>query len=130
MSRSNYYKCLVKGDTLIPFDETNEQARNLIIKDLKVDEPVWVTVLNNKPTRSQLQNNFYWLYLSSFEEDKDYLHEYFKEKFAPEKEIEVNGEIKRVKKTTTTMTTQEFSTYIKNIELETGVLAPLNYSLL
>jgi len=96
------------------------------------DEGEHVTLfLNNKKTRrTAQQNKYYWgVYLpliasDTGERDLDHLHELFKGKFLTKAIVEVMGELVRIKKSTTKLSTKDFSDYIKAIEELTGVIAP------
>lgn len=95
-----------------------------------VGDSVTVTITNRKPTRTGAQNRYYWgAYLPMIsketgEDNLDHLHELFKGKFLTETIAEVLGEKVRIKKSSTDLSVMEFSEYIRNIEVLTGVLAP------
>ena len=132
--KEGWFKCNFTFDvnlTLEPVDETWRQIVKDNVANLTQGKPIWVRVQNNNPTRTQAQNQFYWgIYLPTIAKewggDKDSLHNYFKELFVPsEIDILPNGRKLKRYKTTTDMTTKEFSEYIRNIEVETGILAPM-----
>ncbi len=87
-----------------------------------------VTVSDKKLSRSIQQNNFYWLYLGLISEETGNspqdLHEYFRSTHLPHRYITVMKKNITVIGSTTKLNKSEFSEYIKNIEVETGVLAP------
>jgi hypothetical protein len=81
-----------------------------------------------KRVRSLSSNNLYWLYLSIIEqesgEDEDTLHEIFKKEFLPW-EVKKKFGITYEKLTSTTeLSTDEFSVYMRRIEALTGILIP------
>ena len=93
-------------------------------------QPVYqITVEEWKATRSGAQNRLYWLWLrqiadhinenkqegSELFSDND-MHEWFKEKFLPTKLIDFQGTVVKAFKTTTKLTTKEFTDYLENID--------------
>lgn len=81
-----------------------------------------------KPTRSEQQNRFYWLYVNLISDEtgftKDECHTLFKGKFLTREIKEVMGEKVRITKSTTDLTKSEFSEYILEIQNLTGILPP------
>lgn len=88
-----------------------------------------VDIKEHKPSRSNSQNNLYWMWLGELGnfmgEEAEELHEKFAVKFlgVQEKEVqykqdgEVKHEILRKPRSTTSLTTKEFTTYLNNIEV-------------
>jgi len=100
------------------------------VNKFKVGEKVTLEIHSRKAKRSDSQNRYYWgVYLpliaaETGERDLDKLHEYFRGKFLTTGIIEVLGEKVRMKKSTTELSTSEFTMYIMDIEALTGVMAP------
>jgi len=100
------------------------------IQKFKVGEEVSLMLHNEKPKRTGRQNRYYWgvflplIAKETGEGDLDRLHELFKGKFLTEGVVEVLGEKVRMKKSSTDLSTGEFSEYIMNIEELTAVEAP------
>lgn len=94
-------------------------------------EKVEVRVQKPSAQRTKRQNRFYWGYLRMISQetgdDINSLHEFFKRKFLPPKNIEVSmyAEAIRIPGSTTDLKKQqEFSEYIARITALTGVLPP------
>lgn len=91
---------------------------------------LWLT--KPQTQRSKLQNNFYWAYLGIIEQEtgnnSNDLHEFFKLKLLPPKEITIRGKEKNHILTTTRSTTEltkaEFTDYLDKICALTGVPIP------
>jgi hypothetical protein len=92
------------------------------------DGPVLVTLSTVTATRSRESNNLYWkFYVGAFSEetgnDPNWVHSYFKRKLLPVPSIviaDAHGEIvdeAPVEPTTTILTPQEFSDYLRRIEI-------------
>ena len=100
------------------------------INKFNVGDPLTMSVTNKKPKRTLDQNNYYWgVYLpliatETGNDDMEYLHEYFKQKFLSKGTKMIYGEAVSTTKSTTTLTTGQFCGYIIEIEVLTGVLAP------
>ena len=100
------------------------------LQKFKDDENVTLIIHNRKPKRTLAQNAYYWgAYLpliaeETGESDLDRLHELFKGKFLTLGVVEVLGEKVRMKKSTTELSVSEFSQYIMDIQVLTGVEAP------
>lgn len=93
-----------------------------------VGTKVSLYVTDKKPKRTEQQNRYYRVYLQAISdhtgEDPDDLHELFKGEFLTLKIIKVLGKPVRVKRSSTELSVLEFSEFIRNIEVLTGVLAP------
>lgn len=89
---------------------------------------VEVLIRKVKKSRTLDQNKLYWFYLEivseytgSLSED---LHEYFKRKFLPPQKITVMGKTIVIPRSTTRLSTHEFSEYLDKIDNLTGVPIP------
>lgn len=91
-------------------------------------EKLSLTVTSHKGKRTTQQNRYYWAYLGMIHEETgneiEDLHELFKGKFLDRGIVEVFGEKVRRKKSTTDLSINDFSDYIRKIELFTGILCP------
>ena len=85
-------------------------------------------ITNKRPKRSEVQNNYYWLYLSlislSSGHTTDELHSWAKGKFLSKGIKEVYGDKVRKVKSTTELTIGEFCEYVCKIEETTEIPAP------
>ena len=105
---------------------------------MKVGIEVTMEVHTRKPKRTEQQNRYYWgAYLpliasETGEHNLDRLHELFKGKFLTIGIYEVLGSKVRITKSTTELGIAEFSNYITDIEVDTGVKPPPteNYGLM
>jgi len=93
-------------------------------------EQVTLFVSNRKKKRTERQNRYYWgVYLpliktETGEDNLQALHEYFKTMFLTENQIDVFGKSVTLYKSTTKLTTYEFSQFIMSIASETGITEP------
>lgn len=100
------------------------------LNKFKENDRVSVYITNEHPKRTVAQNRYYWgVYLpliakETGEQDLDRLHTLFKGKFLTTEIAEVLGEKVRITKSTTDLSTTEFSEYIMSIEGLTTVAAP------
>jgi hypothetical protein len=100
------------------------------INKFKAGEKVTLEIHNRKPKRTDAQNRYYWgVYLplignETGERNLDKLHQLFTGKFLTTGIIEVLGEKVRMKKSTTELNVADFTMYIMDIEVLTGVEAP------
>lgn len=89
---------------------------------------VFMEINEKKVTRSGQQNNYLWLYMNIISQETGYTpneaHEYFKGKYLTEGIKEVFGAKVRIKKSTTELTKGEFSNYLADIFVETGIPLP------
>ena len=95
------------------------------VKSLK--GPVVIIVKQRKRIRSLGQNALYWVYLTLLAQEghtPEELHDIFKEAYIPAEKITAFGIEANRYKTTTDMDPMEFNSYIKKIEIRTGVLCP------
>lgn len=87
-----------------------------------------LTIDERKPTRSENQNRYYWLYLRVIASETGYtdgeLHSMFKGKFLTKEIKEVMGQKVRITRSTTELTKSEFAEYILEIQNFTGILPP------
>ena len=100
------------------------------LNKFKDKDRVTLYLTNERPKRTTAQNNYYWgVYLpliasETGENDLDRLHCLFKGKFLTTAIINVLGENVRMTKSTTNLSTSEFTEYIMAIEGYTGITAP------
>ena len=101
------------------------------LSNIPQDKPWEVSIDEYAPSRSKSQNRLYWMWLGILakfmgEKSKDDLHETFAFKFLDKVEKEVKyrdetGAIQTVNicraKSTTELTTKEFTTYLEEVEL-------------
>jgi len=87
-----------------------------------------LNVTAEKSKRSEQQNRYYWFYLEIIAREsghtKDELHEYFKQTYLSDKELNVFGKDIRTTKSTTSISKGEFSDYLANIMVETNIPLP------
>ena len=87
-----------------------------------------ISIDERKPTRSENQNRFYWLYIGIISEEtgytKDELHTLFKGKFLSKEIKEVMNQKVRITKSTTDLNKSDFSEYIMEIQTFTGITPP------
>lgn len=103
-----------------------------LISKLQVGKKVWVTVDERAPKRSEQQHRLYFAYLTYISNETgnevEDLHEHFKAKYLalPQSVLTLKGNKSQVIKyaSTTGLTKDEFSFYLRRIELETGVPIP------
>jgi len=121
-----HFSCIIaNGRPLLEYSEQNTLNQFYKINEGKT---VYIHVDTVKPSRSLLQNSYYWTLinlLSDFTGDtpKD-LHENFKEEFIPPL-FDKYG--KQVEKSTTRLTTGEFTKYIERVRqvgAEWGLILP------
>lgn len=82
--------------------------------------------------RTLSQNSLYWMWLSCISEetgnDKNNLHDYYRESFLPKKEVVIFTESRMKPKSTTELDTSEFTVYLEKIRIhaaEWNVILPL-----
>ncbi len=98
------------------------------LEGCEIDQEIY----KHEPKRSQRQNKLYFGMLEIISKDtgnsKDYLHAFFANKFLGDK-IEVLGEPFVYSRSTTKLTTKQFSTYLENIsdfvKEEAGIDLPI-----
>lgn len=94
------------------------------------EEKVTLTVSSKKLKRTVQQNAFYWSVILKMvgeetgESNMQYLHEALKEKFLLIEETFVVGTKVRIFKSTTQLSTKDFSKYIQDICAEFHIIAP------
>lgn len=100
----------------------SEVDREMVISQIKrldLKKTYTVEITEKKSRRTISQNALYWLWLTciSFEtgNDKDDLHEYFKDKFLIPESFELFGE-KRDRRTTVKLNTIQFKYYLDSIQ--------------
>jgi hypothetical protein len=105
---------IVLSASLIQWAREHEGARLLIEED--------------KPTRSNQQLRYYWLFLGIIEretgQNADEVHEWAKRKFLPPRFITVNGEEMKIAGSTKDLSKADYGDYLDRISAETGVPLP------
>lgn len=95
----------------------NNEGENVVIKIKKAYS-----------SRSEKQNKLYWFYLNLIETETgniaSELHEFFKRKFLKPRFIKVLGNEIRIPGSTTDLDKLEFTEYLRNIEILTGIPIP------
>ena len=113
---------------------TTELDRNMVIgyiQRLDIKKLYTVEVLEKKANRSISQNSLYWLWLTCIEhetgQDRNELHDLFKDMFILPVEVEVLGR-KIIRHTTTDKDTLQFKLYLDKIQIlastELGIKLP------
>lgn len=114
---------ILKGKLVLQDKERFEQYVSQL-KDCKIN----LTIKEQKNERSINQNNLYWAYLNLIEKETgnsaNDLHNYFKQTRLKPHFKEVFGKNIETRKSTTKLTTKEFTDYLKAIEHETGIPIP------
>lgn len=132
------FDAIVLKDQPIPrLQITNEEWYYAELNKFNHEENVSLKIGQYKNKRTEKQNRYYWgVYLPKIikegvgQDNKDILHDIFKEEFLTIEVVEVFNPItkihekRRIYKSTTKLTTGEFSKFIKDIETTTGVIAP------
>lgn len=102
--------------------------RHFINEECKVGDEIAITLTNRRPKRTDLQNNYYWLFLSliatSSGHTTEELHIWAKGKFLTQGMSEVYGSKVRIVRSTTKLNVGEFCEYIMRIEEATGIPSP------
>lgn len=90
------------------------------IKYLDVSKQWEVIIRPKKSFRSLPQNKLYWLWLSCIADetgnDRNDLHDYFKDAYLPTKEVRINNLKRIVLMSTTELKTNQFKQYLENIK--------------
>ncbi len=113
----------------------NDFARHNAIKQiqaLNLSAGMEVVIRPYRKNRSNSQNSLMWLWLSVIQtetgNDKDALHDYFRDKYLGRDQIDVLGQQRMVLKSTTKLKTAEFTQYLTQIEAfcatELGITLP------
>jgi len=127
--KENYEGFITPKDGQLTFD--NRPERNIYEQFLQNHEgkDLWMTIETKTPTRTNRQLRFYWVFLEKIAEetgsDPNRLHTTFKHMFlAPKQSTGIYGRTYVETPSTEPLTTKEFSDYIKQIEMKTGISAP------
>jgi hypothetical protein len=92
------------------------------LRQLNITRKHTVDIKPYKRTRSLKANALYWLWLTAISvetgNDKDDLHEYFKDKLLPKKEAVFFGESKLMPISTTKLDNTQFSVYLEKIRAD------------
>lgn len=114
----------IKNCLFVPYDTDKYRNRLLELNDKKVR----LIFEDDKPKRRSSQNRLYWAYLNLIEKETgnyaDDLHEIFKRKFLPPREVTVFDKVYRLPASTTELNTKTFSEYLEKICVETGIQIP------
>lgn len=100
------------------------------LSKFKDGERATLVITNRWPKRTNQQNRYYWSMIlpmvaqETGEDDVEKLHEYFKSKYLTTGIHVVLGERVRMTKSTTELSVEEFSKYIKQICFETNCIPP------
>lgn len=102
------------------------------ITDLPDGKRYNVRVTLKREKRTVDQNSLYWLWIACIADEtgneKMFLHEFFKGKFLGYNEQVVFGQVVTTPKTTTTLNTKQFTTYLEEIRAfaaaELGIVLP------
>lgn len=92
-------------------------------------ENLWIEIKSKKPTRSQRQHRFYWVYMEKLADytgySKNEIHRECKWKFLKwTAESGISGKSYISAPSTKRLTKKEFNEYIREIELWTEIQAP------
>lgn len=113
-------------------DEKSKMGTIDYIKKLNLNKKYTVNIEIEKKKRSLNQSNLYWLWLTCIQEetgnDKNLLHDHFRELYLPYTEHIVFGIPKKSLMSTTTLTTDIFKQYLDKIQVfsssELGIELP------
>lgn len=101
----------------------SEDKRKRLIAGLAkfpIVPPIQVTIEEYDPKRSTQANRRYWLVIGAIAKetgnDKDEVHEFFKQKFLGERVVEIAGERATVRPSTTRLKKHEFNDYMEKVE--------------
>lgn len=104
----------------ILIDEYRRDKCIAAIRALNIAKPFVVDVAAYVPKRSNAQNRLYWSWINLIARDYGWraeeLHEVFKQKFIGYVDAEVFNEKVSIVKSTTRLSTKEFTEYLEKIE--------------
>lgn len=114
------------------YTEVDKQAAISLIEKLNLSKKYVLEIKVKKEKRSLDQNALYWLWLTCIQHesgnDKDFLHDFFREKYLPYREIEVFGKLMKELTSTTKLSRAQFKEYLYYIQIfasvELGVVLP------
>jgi hypothetical protein len=109
------------------FHLVHETARARAIEAVRnAAEGSEVVIRPKKSKRSQQANSLYWVWLDRIRlyvadstgqfYSAEALHEWFKEKFLPLETVEIAGEVKHCRRTTTKLTVAEMAEYMEHVD--------------
>jgi len=130
MNLENKYEGFVEPeDGEITFN--NQPEQDIFDQFLKNHdgEKLWLSIESKTPSRTSRQNRFYWVFLEKIAQTSGHspkeLHTTFKHAFLDKQQVKGIGNRKYQEAPSTTgLSKQEFSDYIKKIEMKTGISAP------
>lgn len=121
-------KIMQLGDILTARIEAENYYRHFLKTYGKIGQEGTIKITLKKPLRSQLQNNFYWAYLTlislSCGHSPKELHKWASGKFLSKGITEIFGDKVRKVGSTTELTRNEFGEYMARIELATEIPIP------
>ena len=129
MTEKTSFKCSkMMGDSYIIIGEFYQRLWKKIVGDIEYGKEFWVTIEEKRPTRTEAQHRYYFVYLGIIAdetgEDKEALHEHFKKEHLYPKIMTCYGLEVEVYPSTKDLTIKEFMDYIKRIEVESGIKSP------
>ena len=103
------------------------------VMSLDLSKPWKVTIAPYKRSRSLEQNALYWKVISAIAEDtgnsKDAVHEWVRQRFLPPELVEINGEVRETRRSTTKLKVDEMSDLIDRViawaQVDLGIRIPL-----
>ncbi len=107
------------------FNQQSKEAVKQYIDRLPLDKIFDVSISKKKVTRSMSQNRTYWMWLNCLSNEsgneKDFLHQYFSEKYLPYIQEEVFNQSVKRPVSTTKLDTKQFAEYLNQIQVFAGV---------
>lgn len=101
-------------------EQDKTKALNYLCK-LPIDRIYFVSIKKGKEPRTITQNSLYWLWLTCLMaetgNDKNDLHEYFKQAYLPFEDKEVFDSVVPVFPSTTKLDTGQFTAYLNKIQI-------------
>lgn len=120
-------KIKIKEGRLVFKSETHENMYQIWLSQYN-DKEVFFEIKENKSTRSEQQNKYYWVFLNLISDTTGFtpneIHEWAKGKFLTEEIKNIFGSATRIKNSTKRLSKGEFIGYLQEISLETEVQLP------